>query len=130
MPDPLEGLVVEGDEALRAKLAAALQGRVGLEPANDVIHILNTKGNARERVLSALLGRQALALYKGVAAVGLLPKEIADLTGVAPGTVRPTLMHLATDRIVAADDQNRYIVPNVQMDRAIAIVAGSVEEAA
>ena len=70
----------------------------------------------------ALLGRQALALYQGVAPVGLLPKQIADMTGVAPGTVRPTLMHLSHDRIVVTDEQNGYTIPNVQVDRAIAIL--------
>jgi hypothetical protein len=120
--DPLEGLIVEGDDGMRTKLAAALKGRVGLEPARDAVHILSTNGNARERVLLALLGRQALALYQGVAPVGLLPKQIADMTGVAPGTVRPTLMHLSHDRIVVTDEQSGYTIPNVQVDRAIALL--------
>jgi hypothetical protein len=131
-PDPLARLIVDHGVQVRAKLAAALDGRVQLDPEAGQLHI-TTKAGIKQRVVLALMGQQALAMlqqaqgHEPIVPDRLKPRDLEPLTGAKPGSIRPALKQLREGRLIAQDRQG-YHVPGAMLDGAIGLLADGAED--
>jgi hypothetical protein len=120
--DPLTALIVDEADVAREDLASALgpllrltaKGSVVLEEGFDRL-------KAEQKVCAVLLGVRAAHLLELRAASDASPKEIAELSGMAGGTVRPKLMELVRRRVVRAS-KGRYEVPIPRLRAAVAFI--------
>jgi DNA-binding transcriptional ArsR family regulator len=126
--DPLERLLVDAVAIDRERIAAALEGRVGIDRTTSsvVVRPAFSGLSSAQKVLAYLLGRKVAALLE-VAGEEATPGEISEQTGMPPGTVRPTLSQLKTERLVTARG-GRYLVPGPAVDSAIGRLAEAATE--
>jgi hypothetical protein len=131
--NPLSALVIDSPAATTEQLAETLRGRVRIDPASRSVFIEDDKMDARQRVLLALLGWQALAMLAekdasttSHSAWALTPREITEIAGLPGGTVRRTLRELLAERFVQQDDG--YFVPVAALMRVRRILTRTAEE--
>lgn len=119
--DPLETLLIDPVVTVRAKLASALTRRVGLDRERRQVHLLSRDGSVRARVLLTLLGAKALDMLSdnGDGDGALKPQEVANASGIAPGSVRPALVEMLAERLVGKNASGAYFVPTAMLDTAI-----------
>jgi hypothetical protein len=115
--DPLQELVVDAHELSRSEVAQLLRGRVGLDPNRGRMVFQADDLGAKERIELALVGQRALNLLREELASGLSPQEVSDVTGVIGGTVRPILKRLSDRGWIIKDDEGRYVVTSVGLQR-------------
>jgi hypothetical protein len=128
--DPLSALVIDTAEVAREELAEVLEpylrltreGELLLQPAFESL-------SARERLVAALLGFRAGELLGLRDGPGVSPQEIERLTGMAGGTVRPTLTQLLRQRLVARED-GQYLIPAHSIRRAAEVLPTRSDRAA
>ena len=118
----LEDLLVDRAELDRALLSALLGAYVGIDaatggivPKEDWIRL-----GPDAKVLVYLLARKAMVALEAVELQdeGALPKEIELRTGVKGGTLRPKLVRMKSEGILAQDDAKCYFVPTHAILRA------------
>jgi hypothetical protein len=124
-PDPLTSLVVDEAELAREELADVLRpylrftgsGSLVMEPEFDRI-------TTAQQVCCVLLALRAAHLMGLRERPGATPREIVELSGMAPGSVRPKLSRLLRDRVLAKEGDD-YLVPAQAMRRGAALVSGA-----
>ncbi len=121
-PDPLAALIVDGEELDKERIVEALKGIAGLNRSGEVVQLGEfAQLKARQKILAYLLG------YKAAEILGLRSDhtggaaELSRSTGLAEGTVYPTLTQLRNDRAVSQDSNSRYFIAHHQ-------VAGACDE--
>ena len=119
--DPLESLLIDSTAVNRAEIAQALKDIVAIDSKTGVVVFRHgSKGlAAREKVLAYLLGRKVSYLLDRIEIEGATPKTIIEETGIASGTVHPTLKGLREDRLVAQDSDSGYLIAQHQIADAI-----------
>jgi hypothetical protein len=119
--DPLEALLLDGDEVNRALLAESLSGLVAVDKKTGDL-VLRSDYNSldtRGKLLAYLLGVKA-ALLLGLAEDGTAsPKEIVARTGMPKGTVNPKLTQLYGERSVSKTSAGAYFIAPHQIAGAI-----------
>lgn len=122
--DPLDSLLVDGSELDRALLAGILLPRARLHLDRGKITIRFTevgdKLTVKEKIVVYLLARKAQSLkdLEGQTIEQASPSEIEKATGIAGGTLRPTLRKLVDERLLVQDSKGgAYSVPNYALNR-------------
>lgn len=128
--DPLESLLIDSTAVNRAEIAQALKDIVAIDSnTGAVVFRHGSKGlTAREKVHAYLLGRKVSYLLEKIEVEGAMPKTIIEDTGIAPGTVHPTLKALREDKLVSQDAEGRYLVAQNQIADAIAKISKQVDK--
>jgi len=120
--DPLESLLIDSAQVNRAEIANALQDLVAIDSNTGAVVFRHgsKRLGAREKVLAYLLGRKVSYLLDKIEVEGATPKTIIEETGIASGTVHPTLKGLREDRLVSKDADGGYLLEQQQISDAIA----------
>jgi DNA-binding IclR family transcriptional regulator len=90
--------------------------------------VVPTQGWARlspdAKILVFLLARKAMVALPDVALAieGAAPREIERDAGIKGGTLRPKLVRLRKEGLLAQDDEGRYYVPTHAVLRAKTLV--------
>jgi hypothetical protein len=115
--DPLETLLIDAREIDRAEIAATLQDIVGIDSVSGavVFRPSSRRLGAREKLLAYLLGRKVAHLLDKIEVEGAKPKIIIADTGIAAGTVHPTLKELRENKLVLQDSAGGYLVAQHQL---------------
>lgn len=117
--DPLSRLVVDEAVVDRELLATVLEDKIRLDLTRGTFTFqqgVRGRLNNKQQVLVALLAQKALHLLDGRFPEALQPREIELLTGVKPGTLRPTLKQFSDARMVRQDDERAYYVPGYALE--------------
>jgi hypothetical protein len=118
MDDPLDKLIEDGNSLDRTLLADIVFPRARLYLDRGKYQIRFTpqgeKLTAGGKILVYLLARKALALkIEGEFIEEVVPAEIEKATGIAGGTLRPTLRRLLDEKLIVQDGKGAgYFVPN------------------
>jgi hypothetical protein len=119
--DPLAGLLVDGEEIDRTRLASVLQELVAIDERSGEV-VLKPGYNrlsSRQRILAYLLGRKASVLLGKSEAEAASPKTVASETGMPTGTVNPKLTELLADRLVQKTQGSEYYIAPALLSEAI-----------
>lgn len=109
--DRLEALVVKGEDFVREELATVLDGRLRFTQDGGLLLDAGFgQLSAVQKVACLLLACQAAHLLGLRDSAGATPSELVDLSGMAPGTIRPKLSALARQRLVVKQGKE-YLVP-------------------
>ena len=125
--DPLDSLFVKGDEVNRELLRDILSKFVRLDEKGRIfpLGLFYTQSN-KNKVLILLLARKALYLRTGMDEA-ISPTELAKLSDVPEGSLRPTLRILVDERLV--DDENsRYKVFSHAIQRCAGLLSEKHED--
>lgn len=124
--DPLRALLVDAASADRQQIADALKGRVAIDSESGRLVLTSgfTRLDARRKILAVLLARKAGVLLGASAEEALSNKEVAEVTGLPPGTAAPGLKSLRELRLVGQDTNKSYFIPNAHLADAIHFLAG------
>jgi hypothetical protein len=118
----LKDLLVDRAQLDQKLLAEVLVPFVGIDPRTAEIVPMEgwMKLSPDAKILVFLLARKAMAAMPEVeiAAEGAAPKEIERDAGVKGGTLRPKLVRLKKEGILAQDPEGRYFVPTHAVGRA------------
>jgi hypothetical protein len=107
----LTDLVVTEDALAQEELAPVLGPYLNFTNSGQILPTERFAGlPAEEQVLCVLLGLQALRILGLRSAEDASPAEIAELSGMSPGTVRPKLRSLLKQRRVSGAS-GRYTLP-------------------
>lgn len=119
--DPLTALFVDGEELDKEQIVEALSGIAGLSKSGDVVQLAGfSELTARQKVLAYLLA------YKASKVLGLRDDDevssadLARATGLAEGTVYPTMTELRNGRAVSQGGNSKYSVAHHQVRAATA----------
>lgn len=123
--DPLTALIVDEQELARDELGTALSpfvrftggGALLLQAAFDEL-------DAARKVLCVLLALQAVHILGLRNRAGASPQDIVSESGMAPGTVRPTLTSLKKRRLVEKQASGDYVVALHAAQRAVRALTG------
>ena len=116
----LEELLVDGSEVDRELVGTILAPYIRIDRTNA--SIIPTERwddlSARSQVLIFLAARKAMRALGIDEAEEVAPGDIEAATGLLGGTVRPALMRLSKQRLIARADGNRgYYLPNWALNR-------------
>jgi hypothetical protein len=118
-PDPLDELLVDAAALDRARIAAALKGRVAVDRSTGLV--VPQAGfdqlNASQKTLCFLLGKKVASLLGVATDETATPSEVVERTGLPAGTVRPTLTGLF-DRHRLAKKGRTYFLSGTQVSHA------------
>lgn len=135
MSDPLDKLIQDGNELDRALLAEIVYPRARIYVDRGTSQIRFTVAGdslkVKEKILIYLLARKALALKdpEGKITESASPLEIEKATGIAGGSLRPTLRKLVDERLLIQDDKGRnYSIPNYALNAISRILPPDLEE--
>jgi DNA-binding transcriptional ArsR family regulator len=119
MADALTALIVDDDALARDELAVAIAAHVRLTKGGALLLEPSFNDLPSDRqVLCVLLALKALKLLGFRESDSATPQEIVDLSGMAPGTVRPKLSALLKARLVTKQGHS-YSLPVHSARRAI-----------
>ena len=119
MEDKLQDLVVSTDYLTDIQYEL-LKGFVRLEKKKGELYFLDAFEELRpaQKIIVVLLA------FRVKSKLGLptmldegSPKGIVRLTGLPPGTVKPSLRSLHKDRLVDQDEDGKYFIPDHAMPR-------------
>lgn len=128
--DPLLELVVDAVEVDRQRIASALRGVIAIDKGGAVIPAQGFRTlNSQQKILAYLLGRKVAALLELAEQEAIGPKDIAARTGLAEGTVYPTVRKLHGNRLASQDVDRRYYLSPHQVGTAIDALTSPVVEA-
>lgn len=120
--DPLRALLVDdADDLDRAAIAAALRDLTSLDAKTGDVRVRPSFNDlsSRGKIMGYLLAAKVAELLEKRPSALVSPKEIVDNTGMAPGTVRPTLSKLADKRMITRSAGGAYTVAPHQISHAI-----------
>jgi len=119
--DPLADLLLDAREVDRARLADALRNLLGIDGQTGRIVFKRSWNDltARQKIVAYLLGRKSAILLDKLEDLEVGPKEIADDTSLASGTVAPTVRQLLSERVVTHKEGGAYYVADSQVLAAI-----------
>lgn len=119
--DPLESLLIDAAQVNRAEIAEVLRDIIAIDSkTGGVVFRYGSKGMAaRDKIIAYLLGRKVSHLLEKIQVEGAKPKTIIEDTGIAAGTVHPSLKELREDRLVSQDADGGYLVAQHQLSDAI-----------
>ncbi len=128
--DPLRELLVDATAVDRDAIVDVLKGRIAIDSKSGRLVLSPTYSelDARRKVLSILLARKAAYLLKLAGKEELENKEVAELTGLPPGTAAPSLKSLRELRLVSQDETKAYYIPNAQLSTAIGFIKAQGRE--
>lgn len=127
--DPLLGLVIDAVEVDRQRIAAALRGVIAIDRSGSVLPAHGYRSlNARQKILAFLLGRKVAVLLELADQEAIGPKELAASSGLAEGTVYPTVRKFHGERLVSQDVDSRYYLSPHQVGTAIDALTISSQE--
>lgn len=128
--DPLDELFKDGEALDRALLAAIIKPNAVIHKDRNGFEIRLTpegeKLSARQKILIYLLAKKVIALKDGTNQMSesAAPADIEKETGIAGGTLRPTLRRLLDENLVVQDTNgSRYRVPNHAINRISHIIS-------
>jgi hypothetical protein len=124
MTDRLQALVVREEDFAREELADVLEGLVRFT-ANGELILDDSFGTltTTQKVTCLLLACRAAQLLGLRQTYGATPAQLADMSGMPPGSVRPKLSELAKLRLVTKEGST-YFIPIHAGRKAARIVAG------
>ncbi len=124
--DPLAELLVDAGEVDKVAVVDALRGKVAIDGKSGGLVLQPSYGklDARRKVLAVLLARKAARLLGVLEEEAFTNKEVAEATGLAPGTAAPSLKSLRELRLVGQDKNKAYLIPNPQLLPAVAFLKG------
>ena len=132
--DPhLARLLVDGNEIDTATLSGALEGIAGIDRASGDPVLLPGYDllNAQQKLVAlnmAVLAAHLLGLRPGSATA---VADLVRMSGLARGTVAPTLRVLVTERrLLAQDEDRRYQLNQARLNQAAALLRGVQSESA
>jgi hypothetical protein len=130
--DPLLDLVIDAVEVDRQRIATALRGVIAIDKTGSVLPAQGFQPlNAQQKILAYLLGRKVAVLLELADQEAIGPKDLAASSGLAEGTVYPTVRKLHGERLVSQDVDSRYYLSPHQVGTAIdALTIASDEESA
>lgn len=129
MPSPLERLVRSGREIEEGALADVLEPYVTLTEEGGLIPTRRLrKLDSEGKVIAVLLGVKALHVLGKRESDEAGPSEIAELGGIASGTVKRTVRELAADGILRGN-KGSYSVPSHSFEDAVEALKGRAEDA-
>jgi hypothetical protein len=130
--DPLLALVIDAVEVDRQRIATALRGVVAIDRTGSVLPARGYQPlNAQQKILAYLLGRKVAVLLELADQEAIGPKDLAASSGLAEGTVYPTVRKLHGERLVSQDVDSRYYLSPHQVGTAIdALTSASDKESA
>jgi DNA-binding transcriptional ArsR family regulator len=110
--DPLEDLLADENAFARETLASALSPLLKLSRSGDLfLEPAFSRLKARQQVLTILLGLKAAEMLGIRESAATTPGEVVELSGMAPGTVRPKLSELLRQRLIVRRKDGGYEVP-------------------
>jgi hypothetical protein len=132
--DPLAELMIDATEVDRARIAAALKGRIAIDraTASAVPQPQFNDWDADQKILAYLLARKAAALLGVATDEAAMPQVVTAHTGLPAGTVRPKLRAFLESRRVSQTNAGAYFLAAPQVTHAIDALAksrGGVEKA-
>jgi hypothetical protein len=127
--DPLLDLVVDASEVDRERIAQALRGIIAIDKSGQVIPAQGfSKLTASQRILAFLLGRK-VAVLLGMAEIEAIgPTALASRSGMAEGTVYPTVRTLQKSRLVSQEEDGAYVLSPHQVGTAIDYLIQPIDE--
>lgn len=115
MSRPLERLVQSEEEIEEDILASTLEPYVSFTQSGETLPTSNFSSlQTKEKILAILLAFKALALLNKRNEPGAGPLEIAEVTGIAHGTVRRSVRELQAANLLRSD-KGSYFVPAFSM---------------
>src|SRR6266571_4679010 len=120
---PLEDLLIDDTNLDQELLASGLKGYVGVTQAGEVRSLerweeLSSKG----KVVAMLLGLRAAELLGRRETGPSSPSEIAAMSGIASGTVKPVLRDLVVERLAHQPVPGKYAVSGHSLRRALEVM--------
>lgn len=127
--DPLLELVIDAVEVDRQRIATALRGVIAIDKNGSVLPARGYQPlSAQQKVLAYLLGRKVAVLLELADQEAIGPKDLAASSGLAEGTVYPTVRKLHGERLVSQDVDSRYYLSPHQVGTAIDALTITGEE--
>ena len=128
LSDPLTSLLLDADTLDRNRIASVLQDVLGIDKGSGRVHPLPgySKLKSRQKVLAVLLGKKVSVLLGIMEDESMAHKGVVSESGLAPGTVAPTLKALRDDRRVSQMDKGQYYLSPHQVTLALQELEGSV----
>ena len=122
-PDPLAALIVDGENLDKEQIVSALAGVAGLNKTGEVVQLSRFRAlTARQKILSYLLAYKAAEILQLRTDSSAGGADLARSTGLAEGTVYPTITQLRGDRVISQDSKSRYFIAHHQVAAASAEV--------
>ena len=116
----LEDLIVDESALDREALATALHGLVGITAEGSIRQMGRWPAlSERQKVVATLLGAKAAHALKRRDSDRLGPSELAAMSGVALGTVKPVLREKLASRTCAQSAEGSYYIPAWSLTKAI-----------
>lgn len=127
--DPLLELVVDAVEVDRQRIADALRNVIAIDKGGQVLPARRFGSlSAAGKVVAFLLGRKVAVLVDLAEDEAIGPTQLAQLTGMAEGTVFPTVRRLGGDRLISQDADSAYFIASHQVGNAIEMISGGGED--
>jgi len=125
--DPLAELMVDAADVDRARIAAALKGRIAIDraTASPVPQPKFNEWDADQKILAYLLARKAASLLGVATDEAAMPQMVTAHTGLPAGTVRPKLRAFVEGRRVSQTNAGAYFLAAPQVTHAIDALAKS-----
>ncbi len=117
MENPLESLIVSGEEVDKNLLVTVLADLVRVEKSTGEIRFIGVapKLPKRIQILLFLLGRKAAKALDLIEEEAIAPSEMEVKLGVKGGPLRGQLFQLKNDRLVQSEG-GKYRVPNYALE--------------
>ena len=119
--DPLTALFVDREELDKQQIVQALSEIAGLSKSGDVVQLAGfSQLTARQKIVAYLLAYKASKILGLRDDEGVSSADLARATGLAEGTVYPTMTDLRNDRTVSQGGNSKYSVAHHQVRAATA----------
>lgn len=117
MQDPLEPLLVNGQELDRQLLATVLSGLIQIDKLSGEIRLTGKAVGLpkKHQILVYLLGRKAAKAMDRIEEEAISPKEMERELGIDGGPLRGQLSNLRKAHLVQAKG-GKYYVPNFAVE--------------
>jgi hypothetical protein len=127
--DPLQALVIDAADVDRQRIADALRGVIAIDKTGQVIPLPGFQDlGAAQKIQAFLLGRKVAVLLDMAEEEAIGPKQLAAQSGVAEGTIYPTVRQLHGSRLISQDVDSAYYLSPHQVTTAIQELAHSADD--
>ena len=126
MTDPLNRILVSGEDLDRAMLATVLVGLVQIDKVSGDVRFSarSAKLTKKMQILLLLLGRKAAKAMGLIDTEATGPKEMEPVLGLKGGPLRGQLFQLKKERLVQAV-KGKYLIPNYAIEAVKELLSGS-----